>query len=72
MDPHILRARANQILQARSHAYESLLKAKGSSDQKYLRTVLRTGTLTDRIAAMSLVVQVTPTLNLTLNPPNKL
>ena len=41
VDSEAVRARATQLLKARSEAYESLLKSKGSSDQKYLRTVLR-------------------------------
>jgi len=61
-DVKTLRGRAQQILKARSEAYEATIKSKGSTDQKYLRTVVRTGTLTDRMAAMTLIVQECPLL----------
>lgn len=61
-DPKSLRARAMEVLKVQSEAYEGSVKSKGSTDQKYLRTVVRTGTLTDRMAAMSLIVQECPLL----------
>ncbi len=53
-----LEGRAQELWDAEIEAYQARKAGrKSSSDSKWLRTVMRNGTLSDRVAAMSMVVQ---------------
>ena len=53
-----LEEKAQELWDSEVEAFEARRSArKGSSDSTWLRTVMRNGTLSDRIAAMSMVVQ---------------
>ena len=57
-DAAALMERAGVLLAAEVAAYEAGKSARATSDEKWLRKVLTGGTLADKVAAMTLVVQV--------------
>ncbi len=50
--------RAGALLATEVAAYDANKSARATSDEKWLRKVLTGGTLSDKVAAMTLVVQV--------------
>ncbi|KAI0819759.1 CBF/Mak21 family-domain-containing protein [Trametes gibbosa] len=60
-----LAARAASLLQADAEQYQSLSAAQSASDAHFLKTVLATGTLSDKLSALTLLVQASPVHNTT-------
>ncbi|KAH9848222.1 CBF/Mak21 family-domain-containing protein [Lenzites betulinus] len=58
-----LSARAAALLQADAEQYQTLSAAQSASDAHFLKTVLATGTLSDRLSALTLLVQASPVHN---------
>jgi ribosome biogenesis protein MAK21 len=59
-----LRASAEKLLSTEVSAYESRKGASMSADDKWMRTVISSGTSSDKLAAMTLLVQQSPLHNL--------
>ena len=59
-----VRARAQEALDANAAAFEKSRKDRPGGDEKWLRQVLSSGTLTDKVAAMGLLVSSNPLENL--------
>ncbi|TYZ63547.1 hypothetical protein PybrP1_005220 [[Pythium] brassicae (nom. inval.)] len=55
---------AQRLLEAEVARFEAQKSARLSSDDKYLATMMRSGTLADRVAALTLTVQSAPFHNL--------
>jgi hypothetical protein len=53
-----LRQRADALLEAEAAAYEQALGRRSAGDARWLQQVRRSGTTADRVAAMTLLVQV--------------
>jgi len=53
-----LRQRADTLLEAEAAAYEQALGRRSAGDARWLQQVRRSGTTADRVAAMTLLVQV--------------
>ncbi|KAI0631606.1 CBF/Mak21 family-domain-containing protein [Trametes polyzona] len=58
-----LTARAAALLAADAEAYQASSAAASASDAHFLKTVLATGTLSDRLSALTLLVQASPVHN---------
>lgn len=54
------RARAQELLDASVAAFEKRRRDKPTSDEKWMTQVLRSGTMSDKVAAMALAVQHNP------------
>eukprot|EP00656_Telonema_subtile_P055517 TRINITY_DN8621_c0_g1_i1.p1 TRINITY_DN8621_c0_g1~~TRINITY_DN8621_c0_g1_i1.p1 ORF type:complete len:651 (-),score=206.32 TRINITY_DN8621_c0_g1_i1:55-2007(-) len=52
-----IREKTQRLAADITSAYDQLVMNKGSADQKYLRSVVRTGTLSDKVAGLSLLVE---------------
>jgi ribosome biogenesis protein MAK21 len=57
---HRIKDLADRLFAAEVEAYESKLASATSADRKWMKTVLSTGTASDRLAAMTLLVQESP------------
>ncbi|KAL3658697.1 hypothetical protein V7S43_016333 [Phytophthora oleae] len=55
-----LKKQAQQLLEAEVSRYEAQKSGKMSSDDKYLATMMKSGTLADRVAALTLTSQTSP------------
>ncbi|KAG1697812.1 hypothetical protein DVH05_015766 [Phytophthora capsici] len=55
-----LKKQAQQLLEAEVSRYEAQKSGKMSSDDKYLATMMKSGTLSDRVAALTLTSQTSP------------
>ncbi|KAI1789313.1 CBF-domain-containing protein [Ganoderma leucocontextum] len=58
-----LTERAASLLSADAKTYSSSSAAKNASDAHFLKTILSTGTLSDRLSALTLLVQASPVHN---------
>ncbi|KAI0696997.1 CBF/Mak21 family-domain-containing protein [Cerioporus squamosus] len=58
-----LTERASSLLSADAEKYASSSAAQSASDAHFLKTVLSTGTLSDRLSALTLLVQASPVHN---------
>ena len=58
------RARAQALLDSATAAFDKRRQDKPTSDEKWMATVLRGGTMTDKVAAMALLIQQNPMVTL--------
>ncbi|KAL7689992.1 putative CCAAT-binding factor [Plasmopara halstedii] len=55
-----LKQQAQQLLETEVARFEAQKSSKMSSDDKYLATMMKSGTLSDRVAALTLTIQASP------------
>ncbi|CAH2233430.1 jg11612 [Pararge aegeria aegeria] len=60
-----LRKEANSVLHGDTSAYETKTSKNGSSDHQWAKTLLTKGTIADRVAAATILIQDNPIYNLT-------
>ena len=59
-----LTERASSLLSKDAEKYASSSAAQSASDAHFLKTILSTGTLSDRLSALTLLVQASPVHNI--------